>query len=260
MSDFRTIPFETTRKYIVEYLNVAKQKNCVHLFFEADVTDTLTKIKALQRRIRSGVSLDAYLGHLLARLLKEDDRFNTYRRRDNELVVFEDVDVLLAYERRMPAGNIQARFHVYRAADKMSFQEMNAECRRVMRLTELPDMSALDRLGRLPRFIRGPLFRRSMRDPIEFRKVWGTVAVSRIGNSTANRVGYGLPMSTFTTFLTIGSMYKKPMMIDGALVERDYLCLTGTVDHDIIDGAQGGRLTRRLTELLESGDGLENGE
>lgn len=253
---FTVTEFEPTRQYVVEYLNACKERNHVHLFFEADVTDTLAKLKEAQRRHRTGISLDAYIGHLVSRLLQEDRRFNTYRQGDKKLICFDDVDVLIAYERRMPAGNVQARFNIFRAADKMSFLELNAETRRVMRTTELPDMSALDRWSKLPKWIRTPLFRRVIRNPLEFRKSWGTVAISRVGNFTASNMAYGLPMSAFTTFVTIGAMYKKPMLQEGALVERTYLCLTGTVDHDIVDGAEGARLTRRLTDLLEAGEGL----
>ena len=37
---------------------------------------------------------------------------------------------------------------------------------------------------------------------------------------------------------------------------REYLCLTLTLDHDLIDGAPAARFARRLTELIESGAGL----
>ncbi|HEX2349635.1 MAG TPA: 2-oxo acid dehydrogenase subunit E2, partial [Ktedonobacterales bacterium] len=40
---------------------------------------------------------------------------------------------------------------------------------------------------------------------------------------------------------------------------REYLDLTISVDHDIIDGAPAARFTRRLKELIERGYGLEAG-
>jgi pyruvate/2-oxoglutarate dehydrogenase complex dihydrolipoamide acyltransferase (E2) component len=38
--------------------------------------------------------------------------------------------------------------------------------------------------------------------------------------------------------------------------EREYLCLTLSMDHDIILGAPAARFTQRLRELIESGAGL----
>ena len=37
---------------------------------------------------------------------------------------------------------------------------------------------------------------------------------------------------------------------------RDYLSLTISFDHDIIDGAPAARFTERLKDLIESGYGL----
>jgi hypothetical protein len=40
---------------------------------------------------------------------------------------------------------------------------------------------------------------------------------------------------------------------------RDYLSLTVSFDHRMIDGAPAGRFTERLKELIESGCGLPAG-
>jgi pyruvate/2-oxoglutarate dehydrogenase complex dihydrolipoamide acyltransferase (E2) component len=41
---------------------------------------------------------------------------------------------------------------------------------------------------------------------------------------------------------------------------RDYLQLTVSFDHDIVDGAPAARFTKRLVELLETASVLEEGE
>ncbi|MFN2167693.1 MAG: 2-oxo acid dehydrogenase subunit E2, partial [Anaerolineae bacterium] len=38
---------------------------------------------------------------------------------------------------------------------------------------------------------------------------------------------------------------------------REFLSLTMSFDHDIVDGAPAARFARRFTELLEQGWGLE---
>ena len=40
------------------------------------------------------------------------------------------------------------------------------------------------------------------------------------------------------------------------LTIREYLCITLSFDHDLIDGAPAARFTGRLKELIESGYGL----
>jgi pyruvate/2-oxoglutarate dehydrogenase complex dihydrolipoamide acyltransferase (E2) component len=60
-----------------------------------------------------------------------------------------------------------------------------------------------------------------------------------------------------TLGLTIGGMAEKPGVVEGRVEIREYLCVTVSVDHDIIDGAPEVRFIRRLKELVESGYGLD---
>lgn len=71
--------------------------------------------------------------------------------------------------------------------------------------------------------------------------------------------GWGIPIPTPTTLmLTVGGIGEKQVMVDGHATVRDYLSLTISVDHDIVDGAPAARFTRRLKDLIESGYGLDN--
>lgn len=46
------------------------------------------------------------------------------------------------------------------------------------------------------------------------------------------------------------------MVVDGQIAIPEYLSLTISVDHDIIDGAPAARFAQRLKDLIESGYGL----
>ena len=63
-----------------------------------------------------------------------------------------------------------------------------------------------------------------------------------------------------TLGLTIGGMTQKPGIVDGRIEIRDYLCLTVSFDHDIVDGAPAARFSQQLIRLIESGYGLEEVE
>ena len=68
--------------------------------------------------------------------------------------------------------------------------------------------------------------------------------------------GFGfLPMHTLG--LTVGGIASKPGVSEGRIEIREYLNLTITFDHDIVDGAPAARFAQRLTELLESGYGVD---
>jgi len=67
-----------------------------------------------------------------------------------------------------------------------------------------------------------------------------------------------LPITTQTLLLTLGGIAQKPGVVDGRIAIREYLDLTISFDHDIIDGAPAARFTRRLKELVEGSYGLDD--
>ena len=48
----------------------------------------------------------------------------------------------------------------------------------------------------------------------------------------------------------------KPGVVDGHIAIREYLSLTISLNHDLIDGAPAARFTERLKDLIENGYGL----
>ncbi len=68
--------------------------------------------------------------------------------------------------------------------------------------------------------------------------------------------GWDIPPAAHTLVITVGCIGEKQVVVDGHIVLREYLSLTISFDHDIIDGASAARFTQRLKELIESGFGL----
>jgi pyruvate/2-oxoglutarate dehydrogenase complex dihydrolipoamide acyltransferase (E2) component len=56
--------------------------------------------------------------------------------------------------------------------------------------------------------------------------------------------------------LTVGGIAQKPGMVDGRIEPREFLSLTISFDHDIVDGAPAARFAARLKSLIECGYGL----
>ena len=68
-------------------------------------------------------------------------------------------------------------------------------------------------------------------------------------------------MGTFHSLqLTLGGIGEKPGVVEHRVEVREYLSVTISFDHDIIDGAPAARFIQRLKELIESGYGLESEE
>jgi pyruvate/2-oxoglutarate dehydrogenase complex dihydrolipoamide acyltransferase (E2) component len=54
----------------------------------------------------------------------------------------------------------------------------------------------------------------------------------------------------------VGGIGVKPGVVDGHIAIREYLSLTISLNHDLIDGAPAARFTEQLKDLIESGYGL----
>jgi hypothetical protein len=96
------------------------------------------------------------------------------------------------------------------------------------------------------------------RRPRLWKTIVGTVEISAVG-MFGNGEGWGIPPAPVTTLMvTVGGIGEKPGIVDGHIAIREYLSLTISFDHDVIDGAPAARFTQRLKELIESGYSLDD--
>jgi pyruvate/2-oxoglutarate dehydrogenase complex dihydrolipoamide acyltransferase (E2) component len=72
--------------------------------------------------------------------------------------------------------------------------------------------------------------------------------------------GWGIPIAPPTLMVTVGGISTQPRLVDGELCNREFLSVTLSFDHDVVDGAPAARFSRRLAELVESADGLARAE
>jgi pyruvate/2-oxoglutarate dehydrogenase complex dihydrolipoamide acyltransferase (E2) component len=93
------------------------------------------------------------------------------------------------------------------------------------------------------------------RSPRLQKRYGGTVGLTSVG-MFAKGGGWALPIDYHTLDVALGGIAEKPGVVDGKIAIREYLCVTLSFDHDIVDGAPGARFVSRLRELIESGYGL----
>jgi pyruvate/2-oxoglutarate dehydrogenase complex dihydrolipoamide acyltransferase (E2) component len=74
----------------------------------------------------------------------------------------------------------------------------------------------------------------------------------------AKGAGWGIPIPAPVLMVTVGGIGEKSGVVDGQIALREYLSLTISFDHELVDGAPAARFTRRLQELIESGYGLDD--
>ena len=70
--------------------------------------------------------------------------------------------------------------------------------------------------------------------------------------------GWVIPLGgPISTIVAVGGITVKPGVVGGAVVPREYLHLTITVDHAVIDGGPLVRFIERFSALVESSAFLE---
>ena len=256
---FQRQSFPAFRKLSVDATEMAKKKHTIHGLIEVDITQTRQDIKACRRKTGKAVSLTSFILACIGKAVDENRIMHGYLNWRNQLILFEDVDLLLPVEMRIGAHDFPV-VHILRSINKRTPSDIENEIRLVKeRGISDPDKQKqwknMQLFLRLPGFIRRICYRVIMRCPGTFKKFMGTVAVTAVGMFGSGG-GWGMGLSNHTLDITIGGITKRPVVKGKKLENRDFLALTIDVDHDIIDGAPAARFVKRLRYFIENGIGL----
>ncbi|MFQ5911352.1 MAG: 2-oxo acid dehydrogenase subunit E2 [Thermoplasmata archaeon] len=187
-----------------------------------------------------------------------DRSMHAYRNWRNQLVVFDEVDVLTIVEIEVGDRTFPLA-HVIRAANKKTLRGIHEEIRSIQAEPGSSQSWERRRFLRwvlfLPSLVRDLWYRVRSKSPHWVKRYMGTVALTAVG-MFGKGGGWGIAISNHTLGVTIGGIAEKPGAVEGRIEIREYLSITLDFDHDIIDGAPAARFTRRLKELIECGYGL----
>ena len=254
---YKIAPYPKVRQAMELTTRSAQQTRMIHGLTEVDVTCPREFIREHKARTGETLSFTAFIVACLARAIDENKLVQACRRGRNELVIFDEVDVAVSVEREM-AGQKQPIIYIIRAANQKSFRDIHQEIRAAQTAPVEQFWEGYSFFGALPLAVFKaiwPFFWRVIRtNPRIQKKYGGTVGVTAVG-MFGSGAGWGIPV-TYHTQLTLGGIATRPGVVDGQVAVREYLCLTLSFDHDIVDGAPAARFTARFKELIESGYGL----
>ncbi len=250
-------PFARERHDVVDALEVGVRRHMVHALLELDVTRARELIREREASAGERLSFTAFVVASLARAIDADRRLHAYRDWRGRLVLFDEVDVATLVESEVDRVAIP---HVIRAANRRTVREIHDEIRRVQ---AAPAASAQrsGRLARLSPFVPGwlrRLFLRALRrNPHWLKRTAGTAIVTAVGMFGMG-AGWAVPIVPLHTLcLTVGGITRKPGVVEGRIEPREYLALTASLDHDVVDGAPAARFASRLRELVEGAEVLD---
>lgn len=255
-ADYQVAPYPKIRRFTAAAYRSVQRKPMMHGLLEVDVTQARAILREHKAQTGESLSFTAFLASCLARAVDEHKAVQAVRQGSKRLVVFDDVDVYTPIEHEV-TGQKQVVPHIVRAANRKNFRAIHDEIRAV----QVADIGqALKGPRFLPPVLFGPfvwLFWWLGRvSPRLVKRSVGTVGITAVG-MFGTGPGWGVPIPAPTPLMiTVGGIGKKQVAVDDHAAVREYLSLTISVDHDIVDGAPAARFARRLKELIESGYGL----
>jgi len=257
---FRESEWPVLRNALLSYLD-SSRAHAVHGMIEMDVTDALDAIRRIRKELRLAVSFHAFLLHSLVQSAMQHPSVVTYRR-GNKLITFEDIDVLTPIEKRLPHGVRIPVAHIVRGAQQKSLAQINWELRTAVRAGDLAGEEAIRlrrKFARLPAFLRSLISWRVKRDPFLLKRLHGTVLLTNVQTHGLTNAAAVLGLTVHTLSLGAGTITDRVKLDErGVPVNRKILMLSGSADHDIVDGMMASRFIAQMTRLVESAAGLDD--
>jgi pyruvate/2-oxoglutarate dehydrogenase complex dihydrolipoamide acyltransferase (E2) component len=256
---FRVVPFPRIREGAIDLLRQAHRKHMIHALIEVDVTEPRQIVADHKAKTGVRLSFTAFIVSCLARAIDEDRRIQAYRWGKRRLVIFEEVDINAPVERKID-GAPMGTPNIIRAANRKTYRQIHEEIREAQsaKVEETKGMEWFRWafvLASLPQFVRTQVWRTLERDPRAIKRFAGTAGVTSVG-MFGRGVGWGMTIPFLSPTVVVGGMVERPSIQSGGLVPREFLCLTVSVDHDVVDGAPAARFVSRLRELIESSWGI----
>jgi hypothetical protein len=259
---YHVIDFPAERRGMPRFNNMYWGRHCVYGLLEVDVTLVNQFIQEYHVRTGELLSFSGYLAFCLARAVDENKMVQAYNKNDKQLVVSDDVDIGIMIERKIGEKNALMG-HIIRGANGKTYRQIHQEIRSVQS-EPMPVNRGIPSWLRSAVMLPWPfyswfigLLRLAVRrDPTILTSMAGTVGITAVGMFGKGMSGWGVAPLEHVLDLVVGGIARKPAVVEGRIEPREILDLTVVFDHDVIDGAPATRFTRRLVELIESGDGL----
>ncbi len=247
-------PLSFNRKMVAASASVSHSKNIIHSLAKADVTEARRLIRDHFERTGEKLSFTAYVVKCLAEVIADHKKLNSFIRH-NRLIVLEDVNISVLVEREFAGESVPEPVCV-RHADQKSYQEISDGIREAGSKNpgdpgRLGAMQGMSWIRFIPAFLLKSFVRIADRN-IRMAKKYGKVAVTAVGMFSREPVWF-IPHGSATVLITVGSIEKRMVIRNGNQEEREFLCITGSFDHNIVDGAPAARFMNQLLETLRSG-------
>ena len=249
-------PIPVIRRFALDAGYLGRRRHIVHGLIEVDVTDARNYIREHERATGEKLSFTAFIISCLSKAIEEHPHVHAYRDCRNRLVIYRDINITCMFEVEFH-GKKTPFPHVFHETNRKDYRQIHDELRAIQ---NRPHASAESRFMRwflyLPAILRRAFYWVVMRFPQSFRDSSSPVMVTAVGMFSTGG-GWAITMPNFTLNVGVGGISEKPGVHEGQIAIREFLDLTVSIDHDIVDGAPAARFVQSFRTLLENADGLQ---
>jgi pyruvate/2-oxoglutarate dehydrogenase complex dihydrolipoamide acyltransferase (E2) component len=238
-------------------------KHHVSALLEFDVTDSRNKLKEL-RRSGINVSFNAWIIKVISSVLQKYPEASAFLYNKKKLIIFNDINISILVEKKIGDSRVPIPLVIEKTNEKSAL-DITLEIENAKNQEFAGNDIVLRKKStfseklyyRLPGFMRKTVWKIMLRNPGFAYKKMGNVVITSVG--MMGRInGWFIHKSVHSVSFGIGSVLKKPVVIDNEIKIREILNMTILVDHDVIDGAPMVRFLNDLTKYIENGELIHN--
>jgi pyruvate/2-oxoglutarate dehydrogenase complex dihydrolipoamide acyltransferase (E2) component len=257
---FQNIP--RSRIATFDIFAVGLSKHHIVALLDFDVTESRAKLRNL-RKNGITVSFNAWLIKVIGNVLHKHSEAAAYLYNKKRLIVFNDINVSLIVEKKIGDARVPIPMVIEKTNEKSAL-DITEEIEKAKKQELTSDDIVLRKQSKsyerayyhLPGFLRKIFWKFLLIKPKTAFRTMGNVSVTSVG-MMGKINGWFIHKSVHPVSFGVGSVLKKPVVIENEVKIREILNMTILVDHDVIDGAPMVRFLDDLTNCIETGKEID---
>ncbi len=252
---YKTIPQSRIATFDVYSAGITKHH--VSALLEFDVTESRRKLSDL-RKDGTNISFNGWLIKEISKTLERYPDAASFLYNKKKLIVFEDHHISFMVEKqlgdqRVPLPMVLEKVNTKSALDiSREIEQVKSQAITEGDIVLAQKPKIYERLYyHFPGFLRRVFWRYMANHPKFAFKKMGNVSITSLG-MIGKIKGWFIHKSIHPVSFGVGSVLKKPVVVDNDMKVREVLNVTVLIDHDVIDGAPMVRFLKELTKNIET--------
>lgn len=258
MSKYKTKIFPKSRIATIDICDIGKKKHHVAAFLEIDVTVAREKVKKYKKDIAK-ISFIAWMIKVIAHTVSNYSAITAYKNGKQKIIIFDDLNISFLIEKDINGEKVPLPVLIEKANSleiETITKQLNDSKQETLSVGQIVIQKRSTHIERfyyfLPGFIRRAIWKYLLKHPKMVFSKMGNVAITSLG-MYGKINGWFIPISIHPICFGVGSIIKKPVVINDRIEIREIMNITVLMDHDVIDGVSMARFIRVLTKNIEMG-------